>query len=844
MRMFLDMIPPKQRRMLYIAAVVLVLIAAIVGVSGRASALKAVLIIGLGAIVAIALLWVLIHFVLKGTKRKRQHAFDASIAAREGIDDRKREWQSWIQELERNKIDRYDLPFYLLVGEPQSGKSVLLQNSDLRFLFGQSRLSGISGTRGCDWWFTEEAVILDLAGRLFTHDGGAADEAEWDAFLDLLNGFRPLDPANGIMLVVPCDSLLSDSAEASAQKANQIREALLTLTRKLEAKLPIYVILTKGDKIFGFAETVHRLSLEQRHQMFGWSRPADKLEETLDPHELREAWTGIVERSTALRDSMLSTVRIPEAQAEVDRMLGFPEELEGLYGPLETYFERIFQDSDLVDQLYFRGVYLTSGLQSGAPIAKVCIDILDRPGEADGRDLETLFVRQQAYFIKDLVRRRVFAEKGLVRPTSTRVAKARKTGRVGYGVAAGVAVLSVFWGIYEINSTFNNDHRDVCTSAITASKRWVPGEPTASEPTVEALLGSLSTIETAIDQEVSAAQVLYGDRREPLKDLYNAIYDEVYRFRLQNLAAVELAGRSKNYNPDDIQRRPNGHATFLQEVRSALALRQGFATEDHAAVLIDLIGKTDKIASARHAHDRRAENGTFDRAVRNTETATANATAKLNALWDETLDASDPIRVVGGVEFLLGWYGLDVAAESIKAMDSRLSVDGEVDAAMYDVCDSADRIFDWMRTYRASDGVVKRADVQAFRLGGNTLKSLRSDLISGSGGGDEEWREYSRFVKWLGEQRTLGLNEIGLADLAGNMSDEQLQPATVYLEKARLIKAVKPDWLGRDCANDLTALETDLAEALDLLAVDDLDELVARIVRGKVALAQAAFVVQ
>src|SRR5690349_3819899 len=255
----------------------------------------------LWAVIVIGILWILTEVGLRAWKKRKRKSFDEGLTAKEGIEDRKREWEGFQAELDKQKIDRYELPFYLLVGEPQSGKSVLLQNSDLHFPFGQNKLSGIGGTRGCDWWFTEEAVILDLAGRLFTHEGGVADQVEWEAFLDLLTNFRPLCPANGILLVVPCDSLLTDAADAARQKANKIQAALLTLAKKLDAQLPIYLVLTKADKLFGFAESVHRLDAQKRHEMFGWSRGADKVDAVFDMEEARSGFRELVARARLLR---------------------------------------------------------------------------------------------------------------------------------------------------------------------------------------------------------------------------------------------------------------------------------------------------------------------------------------------------------------------------------------------------------------------------------------------------------------------------------------------------------------------------------------------------------------
>ena len=50
-------------------------------------------------------------------------------------------------------------------------------------------VSGVGGTRYCDWWFTEEAVIIDTAGRYTTQDSdGDNDKKSWLAFLTCSNG--------------------------------------------------------------------------------------------------------------------------------------------------------------------------------------------------------------------------------------------------------------------------------------------------------------------------------------------------------------------------------------------------------------------------------------------------------------------------------------------------------------------------------------------------------------------------------------------------------------------------------------------------------------------------------
>src|SRR6185295_4908092 len=59
------------------------------------------------------------------------------------------------------------------------------------------------------------------------------------------------------------------------------------------------------------------------------------------------------------------------------------------------------------------------------------------------------FTKQRAYFIRDLVRKRIFAERGVVRPTPLRYARARRNAWLGYGFAGALTVATfVALGFY------------------------------------------------------------------------------------------------------------------------------------------------------------------------------------------------------------------------------------------------------------------------------------------------------------------------------------------------------------------------------------------------------------
>src|SRR5262249_14724797 len=107
----------------------------------------------------------------------------------------------------------YDLPWYVFIGAPGSGKTTALVNSGLRFPLeqrsGKGAIRGVGGTRNCDWWFTEEAVFLDTAGRYTTQDSDQSSDSEgWREFLALLRTYRVRRPLNGVILTISCQDLL------------------------------------------------------------------------------------------------------------------------------------------------------------------------------------------------------------------------------------------------------------------------------------------------------------------------------------------------------------------------------------------------------------------------------------------------------------------------------------------------------------------------------------------------------------------------------------------------------------------------------------------------------------
>ncbi|MDR6356349.1 type VI protein secretion system component VasK [Pseudomonas psychrotolerans] len=183
----------------------------------------------LATLCGLFLAWGLIMVLLQGWQNRRRRQ---RLATEEGqhdqlraerIDDEAHELQSRARDARRTLLGaglyrgrsqrwRRELPHYLLLGPEGAGKTSLLDFSGLEFPLNveRSRLTrNVSGTRYCDWYFAEQGVLLDTAGRYLTQGDTTVDGSAWLTLLQLLRRQRRTRPLNGILVTVPAERLAS-----------------------------------------------------------------------------------------------------------------------------------------------------------------------------------------------------------------------------------------------------------------------------------------------------------------------------------------------------------------------------------------------------------------------------------------------------------------------------------------------------------------------------------------------------------------------------------------------------------------------------------------------------------
>jgi type VI secretion system protein ImpL len=176
---------------------------------------------------------------------------------------------------------RYVLPWYLVIGSQNCGKSAMLLGSGLQFPLNEQadrHLYSLKATEHIELLYSNEAVFVDTPGAYALSAPDTPTHRIWKALLRRLFAVRPARPLNGIIVCVSMRDIIDADQARREHLARTLRARLSECLQALRNYAPVYLVFTKCDAVPGFASFFAHLSRREREQIFGCPAKEDGMQ--------------------------------------------------------------------------------------------------------------------------------------------------------------------------------------------------------------------------------------------------------------------------------------------------------------------------------------------------------------------------------------------------------------------------------------------------------------------------------------------------------------------------------------------------------------------------------------
>ncbi len=268
-----------------------------------------------------------------------------------------------------------ELPWYLLMGQTQSGKTAFLANAGVNFIL-QRRLSSNNAqdsppSEHCDWWITRDVSLIDVPGKYLLRANTSSKFSIypilWQYFIRLLKKHSRKHLPSGLLITLPLPEFMlhGDTTHQQAALAT-VLQRVRELELQFAQRIPCQLIITKCDLLPGFSEFFNELTQEEISQTWGIHLP-DKLGNKL-VDATAQRFDALIKKLNAQLLFRLHHERNPMARPYIK---DFPLQVERLK---ESLLEFIKTFAALLPTTPLHGIYLTSALQKKSATANTVIE--------------------------------------------------------------------------------------------------------------------------------------------------------------------------------------------------------------------------------------------------------------------------------------------------------------------------------------------------------------------------------------------------------------------------------------------------------------------------------------
>ncbi len=284
----------------------------------------------------------------------------------------------FLKETSLNNIDQrtklFNLPWFLLLGFHDSGKTSLLTHSQLDFILSKKNHSEKPRMSHCEWWATRETVFLDVNnGYTIQSRKDKQQRKLWFDFLELLRQHRRQKLVDGVIFCIDIDKLCTTNKAERNAYFHSVRGRLKDLASYARMAFPVYFVINKADKLSGFLDFFDHLNKDEARQLWGM---LFNQAQTHSSQALADAFDLEYDK---LLDQLNQRViyRLHHERNLNKRALikDFPLQVESIKKPLAAFLQNMADTLGANQPCQLRGIYFCAAM----PQENVAVDRLLQP---------------------------------------------------------------------------------------------------------------------------------------------------------------------------------------------------------------------------------------------------------------------------------------------------------------------------------------------------------------------------------------------------------------------------------------------------------------------------------
>ncbi len=311
-----------------------------------------------------------------------------------------------------------DTPLIIIIGNEGAGKSSLINYSNIEYPISdslQSYKKMHKSTNNFGLYISKNGALLDTEGNYFSQESffnpDNTDEIPednldknkdfllkknvWNNFLSFLNTRVFHSKLNGVIVVIDVQSFLANPKEYSNDIILYLVKRVNECEKKINIKLPIYIVFSKIDLLEGMSEYWNIFNQRVANKILGLTLCADIHKKDLE--------SSFQELSKSLLYTFMKSNQSLHSIDDKNTAFLFLKQLDYLFALIIEFILQAYTQNKLKNKSYIRGVYFTSAYQENVPrnylVDAICekYDIKKPPAKSATKH------NKQSYFVQSLL---------------------------------------------------------------------------------------------------------------------------------------------------------------------------------------------------------------------------------------------------------------------------------------------------------------------------------------------------------------------------------------------------------------------------------------------------------